>query len=59
MIGLTMYFVFFLEEWRLRDFGFGKEWNALNGAYWAILIGIWKILLLRVICAGLTLPKRF
>ena len=56
MIGLTMYF---LEECRFRDFGFGKEWNALNGAYWAILIGIWMILLLRVICAGLTLPKRF
>jgi hypothetical protein len=31
------------------DFGFGKQWNALNGAQWAVLVEIWKTLLLRMI----------
>jgi hypothetical protein len=38
-----------LEECGFGDFEFGKQWNALSGAYWAILVGIWKTLLLGVI----------
>jgi hypothetical protein len=38
-----------LEEYGFGDFVFGKRWNALNGVQGAILVGIWKILLLRMI----------
>jgi hypothetical protein len=33
----------------LGDFGFEKHWNALSGPQWAILVGLWKTLVRRVI----------
>jgi hypothetical protein len=40
LIGLTM--LLFERILGFCDFGFGKQWNALNGAQWVILVGIWK-----------------
>jgi hypothetical protein len=33
-----------LEEHGFGDFRFRKQWNALSGVKWAILVGIWKTL---------------
>ena len=45
-----------MEECGFWDFGFEKQWNALSGAYWAILVGIWKIFVAKtdLNCADLT-----
>ena len=45
-----------MEERGFWGFGFEKQWNALSGAYWAILVGIWKIFVAKtdLNCADLT-----
>ena len=40
---------FCLEECGFGGFEFGKLWNALSRTWWAIPVGIWKTLVLRVI----------
>jgi hypothetical protein len=54
---ILFYFIlfYFFEECGFWDFGFGKQWNTLNGD----LVGIWKTLLLRMILLCRPSPRDF